>query len=551
MEDTHSVNKNNQPTRLFELGKSNTERQSKWRLLHLLNLYRFTLASIFLTIITLDTETNAFGKHDPSLFASVCGLYFFISIFHAFTIRWEKPAFSSQVYFQIILDIVLLILLMHASGSIQSGLGSLLIVTIAGASILIEKRSAILIAAIASILVLLEQSYIMLYQVPIDISFTQAGVLGTTLFATAFIAQFLVNRIQETEAIAQQRGVDLEKMEVLADYIVQRMQTGIVVVDSSLHIRLINDSAKQLLNIEVGVRYKTLNDLSPELVSQLNTSKLGLEVNNQIIRPTQHAAEVMPRFAKLGNNGTGGTLIFLEDTSALSQQAQQLKLASLGRLTASIAHEIRNPLGAISHAGQLLAESENLDRGEARMVQIITDHSRRMNTIIENVLQLSRRQASMPEEINLYAWLKHFLDEFCHTNNLANDAVELDVSQDIMVIFDPTQLHQILWNLSSNAQRYTTPQSNGIEITLKAYTQPSSPIPVLDIIDYGRGISDEHIENIFEPFFTTDAKGTGLGLYIARELCESNQARLSYLKTADNLSCFRITFADTRRIQTL
>ena len=440
---------------------------------------------------------------------------------------------------------------MHASGSIQSGLGTLLIVTIATASILTEKRSSIFFAAIATITILLEHSYIVIYDIPIKINFSQAGMLGTALFATAFITQFLVKRVQESEALAQQRGIDLEKMEVLADYIVQRMQTGIVVIDHQQNIRLINDSARRLLNVENVNHFPKLNDLSPELTQELDFSQSSSEYESKIIRPTKNSAEVTPRFAQLGKNNRGGTLIFLEDTAGLAQQAQQLKLASLGRLTASIAHEIRNPLGAISHAGQLLAESENLIKNEKRMVEIILDHSRRMNTIIENVLQLSRRQASQPLKIHLNHWLENFIEEFTSINHLAENYVEYQCEKDIHIIFDPTQLQQILWNICSNALRYTKAQANQAGLTIQSHIKDNSNNAVLDVMDYGSGIPESELENIFEPFFTTDSKGTGLGLYIARELCESNQARLSYLKTDDNLSCFRITFADKRRIKAI
>ena len=306
-----------------------------------------------------------------------------------------------------------------------------------------------------------------------------------------------------------------------------------------------------ITNIDSVKNYPKLDDLSSELFNELKRSQLHHHYESKIIRPTKTSAEVTPRFASLGNHPQGGTLIFLEDTAQLSQQAQQLKLASLGRLTASIAHEIRNPLGAISHAGQLLAESEHIDHGERRMVQIIVDHSKRMNTIIENVLQLSRRQASQPLDIQLESWLNNFIDEFQQINHLNPRYVELDTQQDIKIVFDPTQLQQILWNICSNAMRYTQVQKNNIGLTLKTYYKDNSNAAVLDIIDYGAGITDDEIENIFEPFFTTETKGTGLGLYIARELCESNQARLSYLKTDQNFSCFRITFADTRRIRAI
>jgi len=259
----------------------------------------------------------------------------------------------------------------------------------------------------------------------------------------------------------------------------------------------------------------------------------------------------MPRFAHLGNDQDSGTLIFLEDMASVAQQAQQLKLASLGRLTASIAHEIRNPLGAISHAGQLLAESTHLDKGEMRLTEIIQEHSRRVNTIIENIMQLNRRDRSNPEEIDLNQWLASFVDDFCLNEDVLVSQIDYSLTDDINIIrFDESQLQQILLNLCQNGLRHGD-KSNLPHIRLQGGISRKSSAPYLEVIDNGKGIDPAIAEHIFEPFFTTAASGSGLGLYISRELCESNQAHLNYIPGSDSGSCFRITFADPRRRQVI
>ena len=259
----------------------------------------------------------------------------------------------------------------------------------------------------------------------------------------------------------------------------------------------------------------------------------------------------MPRFAHLGKDNDSGTLIFLEDMAAVAQQAQQLKLASLGRLTASIAHEIRNPLGAISHAGQLLAESSHLDKSEARLTEIIQDHSQRVNTIIENVMQLNRRDRSNPEEIELNQWLASFVDDFCLNEAILHSQIHHTPIDDINIIrFDDSQLQQILINLCQNGLRHGD-QDSRPQLWLQCGIIKESNTPYLEVIDNGKGIDATLAEHIFEPFFTTAANGSGLGLYISRELCESNQAHLNYISSPDSGSCFRITFADPRRRQVI
>ena len=253
-------------------------------------------------------------------------------------------------------------------------------------------------------------------------------------------------------------------------------------------------------------------------------------------------------FAQLQNEHNVQTLIFLEDTSKLNQHAQQLKLVSLGRLTAGIAHEIRNPLGAISHAAQLLHESHHLDQADQRLTQIIQDQSRRMNTVIENVLQLSRQRKTEPQLLDLKYWLHRFASEF-RSNSTANRTLHLSTTgNSLQTRMDPHQLDQVLNNLVENGLRYSSKLHRQSQVWLHLYRHPHTDLPTLEIRDDGPGIPEESEQNLFEPFFTTESKGTGLGLYISRELCESNQARLDYLPSKSDGCCFKITFAHPHKM---
>ncbi|MDZ4261773.1 MAG: ATP-binding protein, partial [Pseudomonadota bacterium] len=319
------------------------------------------------------------------------------------------------------------------------------------------------------------------------------------------------------------------------------------VVDSSAHIWQINDSARQLLGLAPLTGNPPLAITCPPLAQQyqrwLNTpDAVAQQFHGDV-------AKLLPRFAMLGDEAS--TLIFLEDTAALTHQAQQLKLASLGRLSANIAHEIRNPLGAISHAGQLLAESPRLDSHDLRLTEIIRSNCQRMNSIIENVLHLGRRNQAQPETILLKPWLESFVEELCRSQQLATEQVQLSVEPDTLTIgFDASQLHQILWNLCHNGIRHGTEQSGHAQLSLSAHVAANNPTAHLDISDNGPGIDAATLQQIFEPFFTTAAQGSGLGLYIARELSECNHAHLSYLPATHGGSCFRLTFGDPRRRRT-
>jgi two-component system sensor histidine kinase PilS (NtrC family) len=278
----------------------------------------------------------------------------------------------------------------------------------------------------------------------------------------------------------------------------------------------------------------------------MNSWKENPESEIKPFRPMADSADLLPRFNSLGQNG--GTLILLEDSTEVTQQLQQMKLASLGRLTASIAHEIRNPLGAISHAAQLLEESPTIDKAEHRLTEIIRDHTRRMNSIVENILQLSRREPSHPRKIELKPWLISFLTEFCSMEKIAPSEISLDIfPENTSIYFDSGHLHQVLWNLCKNALKYGKSEQS-IKIALRGGITEESHGPFLDIIDSGEGINPETASQIFEPFFTTGSGGTGLGLYITRELCECNKARLSYHPVPTGGSCFRISFYDPIRM---
>ncbi len=231
----------------------------------------------------------------------------------------------------------------------------------------------------------------------------------------------------------------------------------------------------------------------------------------------------------------------------MNARVQQSKLASLGRLSASIAHEIRNPVGAMSHAAQLLAESPGLTEHDLRMTEIIQTHSSRVSHIIDNVLQLSRRDLSRPERLDLKTWLDDFADEFVRTLELQEGEFTIgDIPDDLVVRMDRGHLRQVLWNLCDNAVKYAS-ETGGIMVEIQGDRMSGQGRPYLEVLDCGLGVDPATADKIFEPFFTARSGGTGLGLYISRELCELNRATLLYLDRPGGGSIFRIVFSDPDR----
>lgn len=516
-----------------------------WRSLHFLNLYRIVLAGIFVTSIFIEDNLPVLGSLDPVGFAITSYMYMTIGVLGSFAIHWRWPNFEVLVLFLTMVDVTSLTIIMHTSGGIETGMGMLIVVAIAGNSLLTNGKAATLFAALAALAILTDQVVSSINQ-SITPNYTQAGFLGAAVFATALLSHVLSRRLRETEQLAEQRGVDLANMAELNDHVIKRLYSGVVVVDSDDRIRLMNQSAWQLLGFPVidNAYNKSLASISGELQQQLQDWKNNRLNDSKIFRANGSNIEVLPNFTSLGAQDASATLIFLEDTARMAQQAQQMKLASLGRLTASIAHEIRNPIGAISHADQLLAESTNLDDADKRLTEIIHSHTERVNGIIENVLQLSRRGNTVPELITLKGWLDKFVGEFILSQNIDADVIAVNISPaDLTVYFDPTQLHQIVWNLGHNGLRFSAQYTGNPKLELRGGLLNSSYRPYLEVRDHGPGINPDTAQQIFEPFFTTDSKGSGLGLYIARELCELNKASIRYLTLPAGGSCFRIEFA--------
>ncbi|MBI3777049.1 MAG: ATPase [Gammaproteobacteria bacterium] len=518
-----------------------------WKPLGFLNIYRFILSAVFTVLLLTRDKPLYIGAFHPTFALWTTALYLAFSAACGFFIARRWPRFELQTYVQISVDILAITLLMYASGGAGSGVGMLLVVAIASGGIIMTGRTANFIAALATVTTLTVEVFADLTRTFAP-SYPQAGLLGATFFATAFLAYVLASRARASEELAAQRGIDLANLAQLNEHVIQRMQSGIVVVDADLRVRLMNESAWFMLGMPVMNNNVTLRQLSSPLAEQLRHWRDNNALAPQVFRASDTHNNLLPRFTRVGSPKTSGTLIFLEDSTLLAQQAQQMKLASLGRLTASIAHEVRNPLGAISHAGQLLSESPQLNAGDKRLTEIIQTQSRRMNAIIENVLQLSRRDRSNPQPLALNPWLTNFAAEFAAEHHVDASSVSVDITPPGIVIHvDHSQLQQVLTNLCDNGLRHSGDYAGLPKIELHGGITRESGGPFLDVVDHGPGIPPDIALNIFEPFFTTEATGTGLGLYIARELCEINRARLNYLPIPSGGSCFRINFSDFER----
>jgi len=511
-----------------------------WQPLRLLTFYRAVLAGLLSVLYFALHDSNPFNTQLPGLFRSTLLTYLVFSLAAGFSTRVRWPGYEAQALLQVLADIGAITLLMHASGGVGSAMSVLLVVAVVFGALLLPGRLAYLFAAVATLAMLFETGLASLSPEQADAShITRAGLIGAVLFIAAALAHVLVIRARDSAALARQRGVDLANLEQLNRRVVQQLESGLLVIDPDNYVRLANDTARNLLGMH-GAAAQRLDCMAPELASQLKQWRTDHRWSDSPVAVKLMGSSVIPRFSELTTSQGTGALILLDDSVRLARHTQQLKLASLGRLTASIAHEIRNPLGAISHAAQLLDESDQLNAGDRRLAEIIGNHTRRVNTIIENVLQLSRRSDSQPQKLDLGEWLRGFQEEFTQSKGIQGQQLQLDTaSEPLQVQVDPGHLHQVLTNLCDNALRHSA--DSGVPVVLLARRSETGAV-WLDVIDHGPGIDADTADQMFEPFYTTATSGTGLGLYIARELCDINRARLSYHPVDDGGSCFRIQF---------
>jgi len=514
-----------------------------WRPLRQINQYRLILSLGLLVVFYKDGWLNFLGStHNGIFLLSVITLFCSSVLFLALSIR-GNPKLETQVILSNASDILLITLLTHSSGGLSSSLSILLIINVTATGIFLKGKHPFVFASLASIAVLGEQTYSFLNNTSHPAEYTHAGLLGLVFFTTSFLASTLSNRVRRSEELAIEREEDIISLEILNDDIIQSMRTGIIVVDNNGYIRMSNGSAESLLGNIPLQNKPLLKNILPALDTRLLEWREQPNMHHKSIRQEHGLPDIQPGFRELHrtDKGTGDTLIFLEDATQLNQRFQQIKLASLGRLTASIAHEIRNPLSAINHASQLLQESE-LDPADQKLTNIITTQVQRLDKVIQNVLQLSKNHKSSNETIHLNDWLQSFCNEFKQNNDLSDEQLTLcPLKEDTVVLFDSSHLNQVMNNLCSNSINHNNHERGDININISYGFDNQFGQPYIEVKDNGPGIPKEVIEQIFDPFFTTSSKGTGLGLYITKEMIESNRGRIRYI-TEETGSCFKIHF---------
>jgi two-component system sensor histidine kinase PilS (NtrC family) len=522
------------------------------RLLKLYSSYRLFLAALLLWLGYLESSPVYFDGSDSGLFSLTAAAYLVASLINLTLfqiLRW-RPS-ETLLFAMLLVDVVAINLMLYSSGGMAGSMGYLLMVTVAASGTFLSTRLALSIAAIASF-------------IPVSIAMSEfvlsdggqgqvmrSGVFGILLFATALIFIYLAKRLTLVEELAESESRAATRLQHINDLVFNKMLTGIIVFDSDFRIEQLNERASLLLGSsnsqKLLARHDSLNQVA-DLLPYYHEWKANPQRQLPTFRCKNSDIPLQISFSEIRSNSVVDTILFIEDARTLSQHAQQLKNSSLGALTSSIAHEIRNPLGAISHAAQLLQES-SLPESDQQLVDVVLRHSTRVDKLVRDILQLSRQQAPQISVINIYNNCILSKTQVEESHQFQNPQIHIDGSaQGVNAPFDSGQLQQVLINLISNALRHSEKKTGLPWVAIRFDYQTDMNLAMLKIYDRGEGVSAANKNKIFEPFFTTEKQGVGLGLYIARELCEINFATLSYVYKSSAEGHFKIVFSDPAKL---
>jgi len=506
------------------------------RELYFFSLYRILEAAL-LALMLFSPVGDLVGIADPSRLGRVTTVFYLAA--SVLLLGWARRqrALRAQVMVGTSIDIVVATLAIHALPLAGPGIALMLLFNVGAAALLLPLRYGLGGAAVAASAMIGEMIWTSLRNGGSASPLAERIMFSVSFLAIAMLTYLLGRQMRASQALAERRGVELADLAEINELIIRRMRNGVVVVDGEGGLRLANEAALLLLG-EAGEGERNIAVAAPELARRLQKWRQDGLNDDAPLRLGSEQAEVLPRFARLLANSEAA-LVFLDDTSMVSRRAESMTLATLGRFSASLAHEIRNPLAAISYATQLLEESRDIVDGDRRLLEIVGQQCARTNGIVESVLGIARRERANAEHVDLVGWVRRFIDDYQQMLPPESGTVQATHKLgSVPALFDPKHLQQVCTVLLQNALHYGRLPGEPARVTLVVHHQGGKP--AIDVVDRGPGIPEALRPRLFRPFYTTSEHGTGLGLYIARELCVANEASLDYVAVPGGGSCFRV-----------
>jgi two-component system sensor histidine kinase PilS (NtrC family) len=511
-------------------------RETLWRTLQTFNFTRIAIAIVLLAYLSINAH-GGFWLYGDFLYRQACGMYLTLAVAAGLITEFRRRRFLLQLSIGIAVDLALITALYVAAGGAKSGLAILYLFPLAGGAVLAPMMLALFFTALVALAMLLEATY-QLLNFTAESTISQAGLFGAAFFAAVYVLNRLAARLLKQEQLAVEHGVDLKVQQAINQLVIADMGDGVLVIGADTAVLTANPAAERLLGLSsVQPQHRKLSGiawLAP--IAQAHAAWIAGAAGPSsfvIIKPAEERmAHLRLRFASVDAAGPDNdrAVVFLQDVSEIENRAQELKLASMGRLTASIAHEVRNPLSAIGHANSLLIE-DAVDPVQLRLLNIIHDNVGRLNRMIEDILRLSRKAQSGGEPVSPAILVPEIIEEFREAQALRPGFIHVGAMDERGVMFDPLHLREVIVNLLSNALRYASGRDASIRLFM---VSDASHRRELHVQDDGAAITPEVRAHLFEPFYTTSRKGTGLGLYLARELCLNNGATLDYEYRTDS-----------------
>lgn len=508
------------------------------RELYFFTLYRVLEAALLGLVAYSPAGEMLLTIREPAMLQSIVLIYLLAAVTMLIASHRSHMPAPQQAAIGLGLDILVVAGTLATTTGGQGGIALLMLFNVGAGALILPQRAGLGFASAAALVVLADSLYYRAFDPLNARPIAESVMFSVTYLATAVLCELLSRQVIESQALAEKRGEELANQAEINELVIRRMRTGILVVDGDHLIKVCNEAAWALLGKPSPDR-RQLADIAPELHKSLGRWRGG---RSEIPRPmtlADGAPEVLPRFVSLSLTDNL-YLIFLEDSRIFSDRAEELTLATLGRLSASIAHEIRNPLAAINYSVQLLEEATELPEADRRLLEIIHTQCQRMNGIVQDILGLARRERSQPETVDIGQFARRFVDEYRASHPLETDILQSVSERSTLAMADPRHLHQVLTILVQNALTYGRMPGEPAKVTVAVRSGPPGVPPEINVLDRGPGIPPGVAERIFTPFYTTSEHGTGLGLYIAQQLCEANQCTLSYQGVPGGGSCFRI-----------
>lgn len=522
-------------------------------------LYRAFLAAraaLAFALVLLLAGARAIGSGPQPLALALCAVYALLTLTHAalprLTQGWHGLARldSPRWWASIGLDLAVFTLLQALDGGGGLSIGALYFMPVLMAGVLAPRRAAMAVAAMATLGLLGALFWSGLTGADLGPRLMQAGLAGTGYFVVALMAAELAARLAREEIAAKGSAAYARQQAALNQLVIDEMQEGVLVVDRALQVRAANPAARMLLGEHQAIAEPSFPLTAMPawigLVDAVDAAFHGQievpgDVNLSFARAPARALRVRSRVTRGRESDRSEDLcvLLLEDRATLLARLRRDKLAAMGRMSAGIAHEIRNPLAAISQANALLGE-DLPDAGAQRLTSLVAANVKRLQRIVDEVMVLAAAPFETPPPVDALALVSEVCEDWERTQGLpAGLRLRTRLPEGPQpVLFDPDHLRRVLVNLLDNAWRHAQEAAQAPDAPPDApwialWLEHAGPESLrLRVFNPGPSIAPDVERHLFEPFYSTRSRGSGLGLYICRELCERYRARIDYLALA-------------------